>query len=335
VGLPFPCDNARIVNQIISTLVVFVFSAGCTSMRETRSLLPAVSAPRETLKDFQTDSALKALLQQGHDRYKRADFAGATALWESAWILNSGKTPDPWIQVLLYYCYLTTGQYKKAAALAEERVKTEPHSPLGYHQLGVAQLWQGKPAESETTLRLAAEFDSRAPDTFFYLGIAISRQNKPAEAAEQWDKGAAEYATILRSNPSDFSANYGLAQLQIYRDSVTPDTLKLIGAARESVQSLSETESPIEREFFQDFYLPLLEGAYALKTENPKAALAHLFHALQHTASGAMADFAEVCFFLSLGFKQLGQREIAEDFLTRSQDLDPFGPYSRKLSKKR
>lgn len=327
---PIPCDNAGTVKTHTLLLLFLMAATGCTSARQTRELLPANDSPA----DFKIESTLKALLQRGQDRYRRADFAGAIAQWDAAWALNNGKAPDPWVQALLYYCYLATGQYKKAAALAEERVKFEPHAPLGYHQLGVAQLWQGKNAEAETTLRLAAEFESRAPDTFFYLGIAISRQNRAEEASQEWDKGAAEYETILRSNPSDFAANYGLAQLQIYRDTVTPDTAKLLNTARESFVQ-SESESPVEREFFQDFSLPLLEGAYALKRENPKEALPLLFRALEHTASGAVADFAEVCFFLSLGFKQLGKMDLSEEFLARSLALDPFGPYARKLPKKR
>lgn len=328
MGPPFPCDNAGIVKLLTPLLLVLMAAAGCASVPQNRTLLPASLSPA----DFTVESTLKGLLQRGHDRYRRADFAGAIGQWDAAWIVNNGKAPDPWIQALLYYCYLATGQYKKASALAEERVKAEPHAPLGYHQLGVAQLWQGKNGEAESTLRLAAEFESRAPDTFFYLGIAIARQNRPVEASEEWDKGAAEYATILRANPSDFSANYGLAQLQLYRDAATPETLTLLNAARESVV-LSESESPVEREFFRDFYLPLLEGAYALKLENPKAALRHLFRALENAASGAVADVAEVCFFLSVGFKQLGRQDLAEDFLARSQELDPFGPYTRKLPK--
>lgn len=271
---------------------------------------------------------LKRLLEKGYERYRRSDFAGAVQQWEPVWIAL-GRASDTWTPSLLYYCYLATGQYKKALTLAEDNIKAQPHNPLPYQQMGMALLWMGKADDAEDALRRSAEFDARSPDTFFYLALALQRQGKKSEAEKEFARGDAEYRTILESNPIDFPANYGLAYSYLYRNTKLEEAIERVRAARESLKLNPDVELTPDKNLYLGFYLPLLEGIYWNRLNKPKESLDLLTLALQNSPSGAKADLAEVYHFMGWNLKELGQMSASKEFLAKSVELDPHGPYSK------
>jgi tetratricopeptide (TPR) repeat protein len=317
----------------IPALCLSLFLTHCASAPLLKGVPKGVTGPEGQASAVEADAlgeaAMKDLLTRGYERYKKSDFAGAIQLWEMVWLLNRSKKQDPWTPALLSYCYLATGQYSKAVSLAEERLKRDPHSTLPYHQLGVALLWSGKTAEAESTLRLAAEFESRSADTFFYLGIALERLGKLPEAEKEWERGESEYNSVLRSNPTDFVANYGLAQLLLYRRVKLEEAEKAIQTAKTALGTSTDSELALERELYMGFYLPALEGQWNLQRESPSTAVAPLLLALKNSPSGAKADIAEIYFHLGQALSDLKQPETSKDFFAKARELDPFGMYSK------
>lgn len=309
-----------------------VFVLGCSSSptiveRATNAdANPEALEPKAAPKPLEV--GLKRLTSKGYERYRHSDFAGAIQQWEPVW-LTTGRSTDTWTPSLLYYCYLATGQYAKALAMGEAELKRNPHGPLGYHQIGMAALWLGKYKDAEQALRQAAEFDDRPADVFFHLGLALQRQNKKGESEKLFDRGEEEYGVILKSNPSDFPANYGLAYSYLYRGKNTEQAIEKIKNARESLRINPDVELTPDKNLYLGFYLPLLEGIAASRQGNARDAIEPLLTALQNSPSGARADLAEVYHFLGKSLKELGETAPSKAYLAKAVELDPFGPYAK------
>lgn len=289
---------------------------------ETATESPEAQAPKPL------EAGLKKLISKGYERYRHSDFAGAIQQWEPVW-LTIGRSTDTWTPALLYYCYLATGNYKKALAIGETNLKANPHITLGYQQLGMAQLWLGDAGKAEDSLRRAADFNDRSADVFFYLGIALQRQGKKTEAEKEFERGEAEYRAILQANPSDFPANYGLAYSLLYREKNVDEAQTRIAAARESLKVNPDVELTPDKNLYLQFYLPLLDGIYFTRKQSPKEALDPLLTALQNSPSGARGDLAEVYHFLGRNLKELGEVAPAKEFQAKAIELDPNGLFSK------
>ncbi len=320
------------VKKLLLSLVPLgaIALTACSSTPRDRSLAEVVSSePTETdIEAAPLEAGMKRLVERGYERYRRSDFMGTIQQWEPIW-LATGKAADNWTPSLLYYCYLSTGQNKKALTLAEQNLREKPHNPLSYQQVGLALLWLGKNAEAEDALRRAVEFESHSPEAFFYLGLSQQRQGKKTEAEKSFAQADSEYLAVLESNPSDFPANYGFAYSSLYRNVNVEEAFKRIGAARESLRVNPDVELTPDRSLYLGFYLPLLEGMYLNRIKQPKESLDKLIAALQYSPSGARPDLAEVYFFLASNLKALGQSKPSKEFLAKSLELDPNGPYAK------
>ncbi len=273
-------------------------------------------------------AGMKALFAKGYDRYRHSDFAGAIQQWEPIWMTQK-KAADNWTPSLLYYCYLATGQYKKALALGEENLKATPTNPLGYQQVGLAALWLGDNAKAEDFLRKVIEFESHSPDVFFYLGLALQRRGKKAEAEAEFNRGEKEALDILKTNPSDFPANYGLAYSYLFREKQAEEVPRILAAARKSLKDNPDVDLTPDKNLYAKFYLPLLEGMSLSRLKKSREALDALLISLQNSPSGARADLAEVYHFIGRNLKVLGEPHTAKEFLAKAIELDPHGPYAK------
>jgi rhomboid protease GluP len=83
-------------------------------------------------------------------------------------------------------------------------VAAQRASPAALIYRGQQALQSGDPTAAESLLRQAVTLDSTSAEAQFYLGVALSQQERPAEAAEA-------YAAALRQRPDLAAAHWNLA----------------------------------------------------------------------------------------------------------------------------
>ncbi len=277
-----------------------------------------------------TDAKTQTLLDQGYYYYSRGDYSRALQNLETVFLIDP-RFPEEWAKYLLYYCYVATADYRSALKLSEELVKTEPGQPLGYLQVGLAQLWLGETASAAGSFRRALEFESHAPRTHFYLGLAEGMLKNSAGRDRAFADAESEYEQILGKNPKDFPANYELASLYLYWNRNVSIASRLIATAKETIIQSPDEELPPDRRMFVSYYVPLLEGILQFRKGDTKESLKTLTDSLSNAPSGAKADIAEIYSYVGRDYLALGDKETARGFLDKVLTLDPKGPYSAEM----
>src|SRR5207245_6424335 len=89
--------------------------------------------------------------------------------------------------------------FRKVIALA-------PDQALGYANLGLVHLRQGRCREAETAIRRAASLDTANDDITLTLAKVYELTGRSAEARREVDR-------VLRRRPDDLRALYGLVEL--------------------------------------------------------------------------------------------------------------------------
>lgn len=340
------------IPRLFALLVVAALSlAGCshappTPQRAASSTAPArassraatvpPTAPPARPATEGEDGRIQTLVDQGYYYYARGDFARALQNLESVFLLDP-QYPETWARFLLYYCQLATADYKAALRTAEELVKASPNQPLGYLQVGIAELWLGETPAAVLSLQRALDFESHSPRVHFYLGLAQAELKSTAARDKSFKDAEAEYHQILKMNPKDFSANYELAALYLYWNRNVDEASKAIAVAKESILHGADEELPPDRKLFVSYYLPLLEGILLYRKGDPKSSLKALTDSLANAPSGARADLAEIYHYMGRDYLALGDTAGGRTLLDKGLALDPKGPYSadiRSLLKK-
>lgn len=130
---------------------------------------------------------------------------------EAEWLLMQIGDEDPEsYQTALFYrsrIHCARGDHDESHDLLRRAIRVEPSGYLFYY-LGACQQHAEKWAKSEESLLRATELDPRLTDAYILLGLALRKQNRPAEALV-----AFEYALV--NDPRAKLARYYLAELCI------------------------------------------------------------------------------------------------------------------------
>jgi len=262
-----------------------------------------------------------ALRKEGIALYERGNYLEAISQLETSLWLEPGRSD---IQFLLFYCYLSTGNYKAAKRTANTLARNFPFQSLSYQQLGLAELWMGNKKAALEYLRRAKDFKFYQPKLNFYIGLASDSENarhKSFGAAEE------EYEEILKKNPKDFTANFELASLYLFWNKKIERVAGLLATAKTNL--IGETEEfPEEQGVLLRFHFPLLEGILAYRTGNPAGSVAKLLHALADAPQGSSADLAELYYYMGLSHAALENAGTAQMLFEKSLSLDEKGPFA-------
>lgn len=272
------------------------------------------------------------LIDEGFRSYWKGDYTRAINQFEAAFLLDA-QSQQTWAKYVLYYCYLSTGQYPLSLSVAESLVKERPHESLSYLQVGIAQLWLGKAKDAVTSFLRAKEFSARSPGVDFYLGLAYEALDRTKERDKAFDSAAALYEQVLRANPGDFEANYELAKLLLYRNLAAERAAVLIQAAKHSLDRRSQEQLGPERALYASYYLPRLEGILLHRTGDISNSQKALFDSIAGAPSGVRVDLAETYLYVGRNYGRLGETANAVGFLERALTLDPQGPHAREIRK--
>lgn len=279
-----------------------------------------------------TQGRYQKLMDRGFAYYWRGDFTRTIHQLESA-LLFEEQSEESWAKYILYYCYMATGQYYNALKLAEKLVKTRPHESLSYQQVGLAQLWLGKIQTAIQSFQRALEFETHSPLVYFYLGLAEEKKKKNKKRNQAFQKAEGEYKQILKTNPSDFDANYELASLYLYWNKNINETTRLVESAKQSILRNSEETLAPEKSVYLKYYLPRLEGILHHRQNKSKESQNILFNSLSNAPSGVRSDLAEIYLYIGKNYSKLGEMESASSFLEKAKTMDPKGPYVAEIKK--
>jgi tetratricopeptide (TPR) repeat protein len=278
------------------------------------------------------ESLAQTLRQTAFDQYRAGDYPRAITNFETAsWI--APQTMGTWPKYILYYCYMVTGRYREALALANSLVKADPYQAISYQQVGLAQLWLGQAPAALESFQRALEFDSHAPRIHFYVGLAHSQMKQLPKRDVAFTQGVKEYEEILKRNPTDFSANYELASLLLFWNQDLARASLCLDQAKKSFPGDPEAELEADHKLFVNYYLPLLEGILLYRKGNTPTAQQTLLKALANLPSNSKADVAELYFYLGKTYADLGNQDTAKSFLENGLNSDPAGPYAGDTTK--
>jgi tetratricopeptide (TPR) repeat protein len=103
------------------------------------------------------------------------------------------------------------GELDAGVAAAERAVKTEPKDHRFRARLGAILFWKGDHQASLDSLNVAASFNDKHPETWYYLGLAWSARGDQGQAAEKM-KGAIELEPQNPDNHYQLGLIYEKAQ---------------------------------------------------------------------------------------------------------------------------
>jgi len=267
---------------------------------------------------------------EGLKYYRDGDVARAQITLENSVFLSTEKVADRSLQ-LLHYLYLITGQYDEAFKVGTELLSSLPYSPHAYEAVGVAQLWSGQTRLALSSLMRAREFEGHSPRTQFYIALAHERLKHTLDMKKAISRAVTQYEQILRANAKDFSANYELANLLLFFRQDIDRVPLLLSNARAAVDSLSDSDTGVGKQWYTQYYLALSDGILAYQKKDPERALSILRGVLPYVRPYAKADLAELYFYIGNCLDSLGQKPQAAQFLQRSASLDPHGAYQSRL----
>jgi tetratricopeptide (TPR) repeat protein len=243
------------------------------------------------------------------------------------------QNQDLWPKNILFYCYVTIGDYKSALRVAEGIAREKPYDPLSYQQVGLAELWLGRMEIALSNFSRAVEFENHSPEVHVYSAMAhqtldqVERRERAIQEAEN------EYREILDANPKDFAANFGLASLYLFWNRSITKVLSLLTAARESVTSSGVEDLPQDRKVYSFFFLPALEGILQYRKGESQASLDTLLTVLNQAPSGIKADLAEIYYYIGQNYLHLSTIGEAKTFLSKASETDPTGVYAKEIKK--
>jgi tetratricopeptide (TPR) repeat protein len=142
------------------------------------------------------------LLQQGNERFARADYAGALDAYESmlsAWPRN----PEALNNVGAALCKLD--RLREAEDHLRRALKQRPNYPEALFNLGVVQHGMGVYPDAESSLRRALKLRPSYVEARTLLGVALTFQGRP-------DQGIAQLLKVLKLAPRHTDALNGMAQ---------------------------------------------------------------------------------------------------------------------------
>jgi hypothetical protein len=300
-------------------LVALLLIVGCSHTPN----LP--TTPSNKLETTELERA-NSLRKEGIALYEKGSYLEAIPPLETSLWLEPGHND---IQFLLYYCYLSTGDYKQAKRVAEAIAKSFPFQSLSYQQIGLAELWSGNKSEAFRNLTRAKEFEFHQPKLHFYLGLAsdtADSRDKAFQTAEE------EYEEVLKKNSKDFTANFELASLYLYWNKNLERIPSLLIAAKANL--IDETEEfPEERGVLLKFHFPLLEGILAYRKGDPNTSINKLLSALAEAPQGATADLAELYYYMAASQAALDNTGTAKMLYEKSLSLAGKGPFAAEAKK--
>jgi len=344
--ISYACEKrkTRAVRKVFSFIIgAFVLALTHCSGKPHLTLLPgeisrdpssvgvvALAAPKNSdEEEEESPGQFHALRDQGIQYYKSGDLTRAAHHLATAFLVHP-ESEELWPRYLLFYCLMSTGDYRSAQQVAEEIVKRRPYSAVSFQQVGMTQLWLGNPSEALKSFQRALEFASHSPRVHFYIGLAQGLLRQTAARSKAFGDAEAEYLQILKSNPNDFNANYELGALYLYWNRNLEEVPKLLVKAKEGLNQGTEQDL-IDRRLYLQFYLPLLEGVYLQKKGVTKASLHALFTALTNAPAGVRPDIAEIFYFIARNYLDSKQNQNAQGFLEKGLTLDPSGPYANEF----
>lgn len=319
----FPVMNPRHVFVLSLSLLVLACSHEPTAPQTATAVVPTT-----LYEDNGRKPTVETWLERAKEAYRAGNFARATRFLETAFVYDI-QGPDGAATDLLFYLYLSQGDYPRALKLARALVKKYPFRALSYYQAGLAELWSGDAQVASEHFRRALEFQEHPARTHFFLGLAYERTGNEAARAKEFQTAEKEYRQILKANPRDFTANFELAHLYLYWNVAWQKSEELIAAARKSLRN-PDFENILNSYIYQDHHLKLLEGIYYTHKGEPQRAMAALWQTLSSAPDGAQADLAEIYYYLGMNYAALRADPQASNFLRKAAQTDPTGPYANR-----
>ncbi len=318
------------VTFISILLCAFGILAGCarTPVRMASSVaVAAASDDEEVIEGESKAPEAKQLRADGFSEYLHGNYPRAITLLETADALSlsphSGRS-----SYILYYCYLMTGDYRRALTVAQSIANETPFSAVAYEQIGIVELSQGHHAVAIDYFQKALDFDAHPTRVHFYMGLAQERLKKNTARDKSFQDAEKEYLQILKKNPKDFSSNYELAALYLYWNQGLDQVPQLLQNCRDNYQQSNIEELPNDKKLYAQYYLPLLDGIYLYRKGAAAESLNILSGAIVHLPDGVKADLSEIYYYLGQDHFALGRKEQAKSFLEKSVVMDPSGIYS-------
>lgn len=309
-------------------LLSVIFGLAACSHEQPLTAPVAVQPTTPLYDEANRRPSMDAWLERAKDAYKTGNFAKATRFLETAFVYDPSG-PDGAATDLLFYLYLSQADYARALRLARALVKKDPYRANAYYQVGLAELWSGETQAATEHFRQGLELGDRPARIHFYLGLAYEKLGDEGRKAKEFQAAEKEYRQILKRNPRDFAANFELAHLYLYWNVHWQKAEELIAAARKSLRH-PDFENILNAYIYNDHHLKLLEGIYLTHKGDTEHAMAALWQTLGTAPDGAKADIAEIYYYLGLNYAALRSEPQASNFLRKTSQMDPYGPYAGK-----
>jgi tetratricopeptide (TPR) repeat protein len=313
----------RQIAPLVSLLLIL--SCSHTAPKTTNPVEPSSSV--SLTKGEPPENRSLALRELAYGEYLRGDLPKAIHYLETSLLLDP-QPQESWPRYILYYCYLSVGDYARALSIAESLAKDHPYQSLTYQQVGLAHLWMGQTTPALNDFQRALDFEAHAPRLHFYLGLAYAQLGQEDNREKAFQDARGEYEQILKSNPKDFIANYELASLYLFWNKSIEKVAPLIANAKESIVPSENEDLPQEKKLYSSFYLPLIEGILQSRQGDAKGSLKTLLDLIPQVPSGIRADLSEIYFYIGKDFQMLNDLKTAKGFFERSVGIDPKGAYA-------
>lgn len=181
--------------------------------------------------------------------------------------------------------YLRDGQLAQAESAFQKVIDMAPGQALGYANLGLVQLRQGRYKEAEREIRRAAGTDTASDDIALMLATVYQLTQRPADARREVDR-------VLRRSPNDLRALYLVTVLSpdsaaLYLGRIVTRAPVNIAARLELIDLLLAHGTA-----GTDSAAALLEGLQRQLPELPRETMRFFDQALREARGGRSADAA-------------------------------------------
>ena len=173
--------------------------------------------------------------------------------------------------------YLRDGQLVQAESAFRKVIDMAPGQALGYANLGLVHMRQGRYKDAERELRRAAGLDTASDDIALMLATVYRLTDRPADARHDVDR-------VLRRSPGDLRALYAVTELS--PDSAATYLGRIVTRAPANVAARLELVDRLLAHGTADSAVALLEGLERQLPELPRETTRFFQQSLSSARSG-------------------------------------------------
>ncbi|HKE88749.1 MAG TPA: FG-GAP-like repeat-containing protein, partial [Gemmatimonadales bacterium] len=180
--------------------------------------------------------------------------------------------------------YLRDGQLAQAESAFQKVIDMAPGQALGYANLGLVQLRQGRYTDAEREIKKAAGLDTASDDIALMLATVYRLTERPGDARHEVER-------VLRRSPTDLRALYTVVQLS--PDSAALYLGKIVNRTPANIAARLELIDALLAQGAADSSAALLEGLERQLPELPRETTRYFRQALAQARAGHASRAAQ------------------------------------------